>query len=484
MDYQLPKGTHDIIGAEARLYEEVIALMKQVAGIYGYQPIATPIFEHTELFTRSVGEGSDIVRKEMYTFLDKGDRSLTLRPELTAGAMRAIVNQKLDKTSNLPIKLYYEGPAFRYERPQLGRFRQFHQFGIEAVGISTPLNDVEAIMMGTYILQTLGFKSLQVKINSLGDKMSRDGYREALKGYFTPHIDKMCPDCKNRLEINPLRILDCKVPADQTLAKKAPKISDYLSEEAKNYFNNVLKYLDQYEIPYVIDNQLVRGLDYYSHVVYEYHLTDEVGRNYGAIGAGGHYDNLLAELGGKDLPGVGFGLGLERIIALINELKIAPDLSHTIECFVMPLAAEQVPYAYAIAMLLRSSGLACDMAYEPKNIKAQIKAAVAMGAQFGLIVGEEELKQESITIKNLETQTQEAVPLKELLAYLRKAYGHNHDCHCREDEECQCQEGEKCDCDCEEHECYCQEGEGCDCDCEEHECHCHDEDEPGKKEHE
>lgn len=473
MDYQLPKGTHDIVGTEARLYEEVIALMKQVAGIYGYQPISTPIFEHTELFTRSVGEGSDIVRKEMYTFRDKGERSLTLRPELTAGAMRAIVNQKLDKTGNLPIKLYYEGPAFRYERPQLGRFRQFHQFGIEAVGIASPINDVEAIMMGSYILQTLGFKSLQVKINSLGDQDSRDRYRAALKAYFAPKIEGMCPDCQNRYEVNPLRILDCKVPADQAVAKDAPKIGDYLSESAQKYFSDVRHYLDQYEIPYIIDDQLVRGLDYYSHVVYEYHLTDEVGKSYGAIGAGGHYDNLLAELGGKELPGVGFGLGLERIIALINELKIAPDLSHAIECFVMPLGADQVPYAYAIAMLLRTSGLATDLSYEPKNIKAQIKAAVGLGAKFALIVGEEELKKEIVTIKNLDTQTQEAIPLKDLLSYLRKAYSHHHDhgCQCQEGEGCEC--GDECECD---DECHCQEGDECDCD--DGKCQCHDEKEP------
>jgi histidyl-tRNA synthetase len=269
----------------------------------------------------------------------------------------------------------------------------------------------------------------------------------------------LCPDCQNRLEINPLRILDCKVPADQVLAKQAPKISNYLSEEAKKYFDEVRHHLDQYEIPYVIDDQLVRGLDYYSHVVYEYHLTDEIGKAYGAIGAGGHYDSLLSELGGKELPGVGFGLGIERIIALINELKIAPDLSHAIECFVMPLGAEQVNYAYAIAMLLRSSGLATDLSYEPKNIKAQIKAAVGLGAKFALIVGEEELKKEIVTIKNLDTQTQDAIPIKDLLSYLRKAYKHHHD------HGCQCQEGEVCEC-------------GDECDCDDGKCHCHDEKEP------
>jgi len=458
MDYQLPKGTHDIIGTEARLFDEVEMLFKQMASIYGYMPIMTPMFEHTELFTRSVGEGSDIVRKEMYTFIDKGNRSVTLRPEMTAGTLRAIVNAKLDKTADLPIKVYYNGPAFRYERPQLGRYRQFHQFGIEAVGVSQPINDFETILLGAYSFQALGFEHLVVKVNSLGDMVSREAYRDALKQYFEPQIGDMCPDCKERLKLNPLRILDCKVPADQERAKQAPKLKDFLSIEAKQYFETIIKKLDEYHIPYVIDDQLVRGLDYYSHVVFEYHLSDDKGQAYGALGAGGHYETLLEELGGAPLPGVGFAVGLERIIAAIQELGISPDFSQTLDCYVMPLGQEQSEYAFAVATLLRTAGLRTEMTYDDKGLKQQLKKAVKTGARFAIIIGEDERKKEEVAVKNLETQTQEVVAYKELINYMKKQYAHHHHDH---DHDCQCGED---GCECESESCQC---EGAECHCEE-----------------
>ncbi len=441
MEYQAPKGTHDLLNEDARLFEEVENLMKHLATLYGYVPLRTPIFEHTELFTRSVGESSDIVRKEMYSFLDKGERSLTLRPEMTAGALRAIVNAKLDKTADLPIKLYYSGPAFRYERPQLGRFRQFYQFGVEQVGITSLLNDAETIILGVDILTSLGFKNLVIKVNSLGDESSRNAYRAALKGYFSSHITKMCPDCKERLAINPLRILDCKVPTDQLIAKDAPKMNEYLSPEAKLYLKAVTTILDEYQLDYVLDEGLVRGLDYYSHVVYEYHLSDEIGATYGALGAGGHYDKLLQELGGSPLPGVGFAFGIDRIISIINELKLSPDLSDVVDCFVMPLGETEVKYAYAVTTLLRSTGLRTDLSYEAKSIKAQIKKATRLGAKYALIVGESEVRKETVMVKNLVTQEQVEVALKELINYFEK---NSHQCQCDHDHD-------------DDHECHCKE---------------------------
>lgn len=443
MNYQQPKGTHDMIGLEARLFDEVTSLMKEMARLYGYNSVHTPMFEATELFTRSVGEGSDIVRKEMYTFLDKGNRSLTLRPEMTAGALRAIINAKLDKTASLPIKVSYLGPSFRYERPQLGRFRQFHQFGIEAIGITSSINDVEAIMLGYHILEALGFSNIEVLINSLGDDASRDNYRQALKDYFKQHIEHMCPDCKNRYQINPLRILDCKVPSDQAIAKGAPNLTDYLSTEADEYYQSIKKYLDQYGIPYVQDDQLVRGLDYYSNIVFEYHLSDSLGKSYGALGAGGHYDHLFAELGGSPLQGVGFAFGLERIIALIQELAIAPDLSQLVDTYVIPVSEQEVAYAFAIASLLRNTGLITEMNYQPKSMKQSIKTALALGARYAIIVGEEEFKMETATVKDLSDQTQASVKVKGLVDYFQKLYDHHdHECHCHEGEDCHCKEQE------------------------------------------
>jgi len=486
MDYQAPKGTHDIILEEALLFDEVDGLFRQMASLYGYTPIKTPMFEHTELFTRSVGEGSDIVRKEMYTFIDKGNRSITLRPEMTAGALRAIVSAKLDKTADLPLKVWYSGPAFRYERPQLGRYRQFHQFGIEAVGVTSPLNDFESIMLGYYSLQALGFDSLMVKINSLGDKETRDKYRDSLRDYFAPHIEDMCPDCQARHKLNPLRILDCKVPADQAMAKEAPKLKDFLSEEAKTYFESIIKKMDEYHIPYVIDDQLVRGLDYYSHVVFEYHLSDDKGKAYGALGAGGHYETLLEELGGSSLPGVGYALGLERIVAIIQELGISPDFSKTIDCYVMPLSKAETDYGYAVATLLRSAGLRTEMTYDEKSIKQQLKRATRTGSKFAIIIGEDERKKEKVTVKDLEAQTQETVAFNQLINYMKAQYSHHHhhdhDCQCEEgkcectDEQCSCG-GAECDCHeegckCEGEQCECKEGT---CTCEGEECDCHHE---------
>ena len=280
------KGTHDIFLDEHNAYEMVESMMKSIAELYGYNGVRPPVLEYSQVFSRGVGESSDIVRKEMYTFPDKGGRDLTLRPEFTAGIMRLVIQNKLYATNELPLKLYYNGPVFRYERPQLGRYRQFNQFGVESIGNNSPINDVEVIVLAYTILCSLGLEGVTLKINTLGDDASRDNYRKALKEYFAAHIENMCEDCKSRYELNPLRILDCKVPEDRPIIDKAPKIGDYLSEQSKLRFEDVKDALDTLQIKYEVDDGLVRGLDYYSETVFEFHYKSKTGANYGAIGHG------------------------------------------------------------------------------------------------------------------------------------------------------------------------------------------------------
>ena len=271
------KGTHDVIGNEANAYSMVESLLKQIAEVFAYTEVRPPVLEHSELFVRGVGEGSDVVRKEMYTFLDKGDRSLTLRPEFTAGIMRVLIQNKLYVDREMPLKMYYCGPVFRYERPQLGRYRQFNQFGVESVGQPNYLNDAEVISMAYMMLVSLGLENVTLKINTLGDAESRENYKLALKNFFKDKVENMCPDCKQRYEINPLRILDCKVPEDKEIVKDAPKMSDYLTSASREKFDKLCSMLNDMAIPYEVDDTLVRGLDYYSDAVFEFHYKSSKG---------------------------------------------------------------------------------------------------------------------------------------------------------------------------------------------------------------
>lgn len=406
MEINPVKGTHDIIADEAEMYAFFEYDCRIIAELYGYKEIRTPIIEHTPLFLRSVGESSDIVTKEMYTFTDKGDRSLTLRPEMTAGVMRSIVSNKLYANADLPLKYYYCGPCFRYERPQAGRYRQFHQFGIEMVGASSFYQDAEVISLGARILQSLGIENVKVIINSLGDEKSRQGYRAALKEYFAKHIKNMCGDCKRRYEINPLRILDCKVPEDQEIIKGAPKMKDYLSKEANEYFDKVLEVLKKSGVEVEIDDNLVRGLDYYTGIVFEYHMSDD---DIGAIGAGGHYKNLLKEVGGPDLEGVGLSFGLERLAYVFNKVHPNEKPSSGPDFFIMPMNDETVESAYFLADILRGNGFAIEMNYSAKSFKTSFKIAERKRAKFAIILGDDEIANKQITVKNLKTQEQTIV---------------------------------------------------------------------------
>lgn len=418
MEISPVKGTHDIFDDEANLYRDVESHCLFLATLFNYQEIRTPIIEHTNLFVRGVGESSDIVNKEMYTFEDKGHRSITLRPELTAGIMRSIVTNKLYANADLPLKYFYLGPCFRYERPQAGRYRQFNQFGVEAIGAPSYFQDAEVISLGYRILFLLGINNVKVLINSLGDEESRKRYREALKDYFAKHIDNMCEDCKRRFETNPLRILDCKVEADQEIIKNAPKMSDYLSDESKLYLNNVVSLLKEIGIEVIQDDGLVRGLDYYTGVVFEYHVDKVEGLdNVGALGGGGHYAKLLKELGGPDLEGVGLAFGIERLAYIYSHVakggfKFGPDV------YVMGMSQEIIDKNFSLCEILRSNGFIVDTNYEVKSLKSLLKTAVKKNSKFAIIIGEDEMAKSQVTVKNLKTQEQTSVQLDDLTRIL------------------------------------------------------------------
>ena len=417
------KGTHDVYADENNAYEKVESLMKSIAEIYAYQGVRPPVLEHSPVFVRGVGEGSDIVRKEMYTFLDKGGRELTLRPEFTAGIMRLVVQNKLYATNELPLKLYYVGPVFRYERPQLGRYRQFNQFGVESIGHNSPLNDVEVIVLAYTILCSLGLENVKIKINTLGDEESRNNYRNALKAYFTEHIENMCVDCKSRFEINPLRILDCKVPDDRPIIEGAPRIGTYLSENSKERFDQVLEALEALQIPYEIDQSLVRGLDYYSETVFEFHYKSKEGNDYGAVGAGGHYGKLMSELGGPDLPGVGFSFGIERIVSVLKDDGLLGGVENQLDAYIMPLDKDSMIYAEEVAVILRNSGgYKVDMCFDNVKLGNMFKRAANKKAKFAVIIGENEVKDETVVLKDLVKQEQKTIKIEELVNKFDELY--------------------------------------------------------------
>ena len=428
------KGTHDILGKEADGYRYIERVFEAVAQLYGYQEFRIPTLEYTDVFNRSTGEGSDVVRKEMYTFLDKGNRSVTMRPEFTAGVARAIVEHKLYATEDLPIKCFYYGPVFRYERPQLGRYRQFNQFGVEAVGNDSPEIDVETIALAYTILTSLNLEKVKLKINTIGDDESRENYKKALKAYFADKLDQMCPDCHTRFELNPLRILDCKVPEDQLIVAKAPKMKDYLSDSAKARFDRVLALLDEMQIPYEVDDTLVRGLDYYSEVVYEFHYLSKEGNDYGAIGAGGHYGHLVKELGGPDVSGVGFSFGVERLYSVLKDDNLLPpSLNNPVEIYVMPMGDVAKPLAMQVATELRVSGYRTDMCFEDVKLGNMFKRAERKGASFAVIIGENEVNNQEVIIKNMASQEQVSCPIEKLTCKISELMG--EEC-C--DGECQC----------------------------------------------
>lgn len=419
MEIRNVKGTHDIFGEETKIYDYVIDVFSRLCKRYGASHIVIPTIEHTELFQRGVGEGSDVVRKEMYTFEDKGGRLITLRPEFTAGIVRSFIQNKF-YVNDLPCRLFYHGSVFRYERPQQGRYRQFNQLGVEFLGSDNFFVDVETISLAFSFLKKLGLdKNVIVKINSLGDLETRNNYRQALKDYFAQHLSNMCEDCQSRYELNPLRILDCKVDADRAYIEKAPSISTFLSPQSSKRFNDTIEALKQLEIPFEIDQTLVRGLDYYSEVVYEIHIKNA---NEGAIGAGGHYSTLIEELGGPKMSGVGFSFGLERLVSLFAAKSNLSQqaVKDEIDVYIMPIGDGVHSHALKIAQYLRDNNISSEICLEKTKLGNMFKKAQKRNAKFALIVGEDEIKNQTVQLKNLSTTEQIEVKIADILNKIKE----------------------------------------------------------------
>lgn len=417
---QIPRGTVDILPGESERWQYVEQLGRNLCKRYNYKEIRTPIFEHTEVFARGVGDTTDIVQKEMYTFTDRGDRSITLRPEGTASCVRAYVGNKLYGQPNQPTKLYYVGPMFRYERPQSGRMRQFVQFGVEALGSSDPAIDAEVIGLAMEFYRELGITGLKLVINSLGDTESRTAHREALINHFKPRIDEFCTDCKGRLEKNPLRILDCKKDRDHELMQTAPSIFDYLNDESKAYFEQVKSYLDAMGISYVVDPTLVRGLDYYNHTAFEIMLE---GEGFGAITTlcgGGRYNGLVEQFGGPETPGIGFALSIERLLMALDTQGIKIPIEESIDCYLVTLGDKAKEKATPLLFALRKAGIAAEKDYLDKKIKAQFKAADRLKAKFTAVLGDDELNNNIINVKDMATGEQEEVSLDNFVSYIQQ----------------------------------------------------------------
>lgn len=436
MSYQIPRGCQDILPEQSYAWQSLERTLREFCYLYNYDEIRTPIFEHTNVFKRE-NDSSDMVNKEMYTFkLENSKTSLTIRPEGTAGVVRSFVENKMYANPDLPVKLYYMGPMARHERPQKGRLRIFNQFGVECLGNKSPYTDVETIALAFSILKALGLQDLKVCLNTLGDDDSRANYRQALIDYFAPYKEELCSDCKRRYEQNPLRILDCKVDKDKECMKHVPKMKDYLNEESKSYFDTVCALLDELEIPYEIDDQLVRGLDYYTHTVFEIvSLNKEMGAQ-STVLAGGRYDGLIPYFGGPEaMSGIGWALGMERLLIALEaegiELGQKPDL----DVFVMCLDEEARTYAFKALTELRAYGYRCEMDMLGRGFKGQFKAADRSHAQFALLLGNKEAQDQTITIKNLKEKTQETIAREALIGYVDAHMEEEHEHHHQEEEE-------------------------------------------------
>lgn len=427
MAYSAPRGTVDLLPQQTKNWQYLEQLLRTIAFNYNVKEIRVPIFEHTELFNRAVGDTTDVVSKEMYTFSDRGDRSLTLRPEGTAGVVRAFVENKLYVNPDKLTKLYYMGPMFRYERPQKGRQRQFHQFGVEMLGLENPEVDVECMVMAVTIIESLGLKNVKLHINTLGDEASRENYRQALKDHFKDGLHELCKDCQERYEKNPLRILDCKVDKDHPLITTAPKTVDYLTPESKVHFEKVCALLDDLEIDYVVDTNLVRGLDYYCHTVFEVISEDPSFGNAATLGGGGRYNKLVQEMGGPETPGVGFAFGMERLALALDKMEL--DEEDGLDIYVMPLGQEAKDLSMQIVTMLRANGFSCDMDYADRSMKAMFKTVDRTQAHFAIIIGEEEVKNEVVNIKCTHDKHQETVGLENIVAYIENHLvgGHTHE---------------------------------------------------------
>ena len=402
------KGTQDTLPAESYKVQYIESAMRETAENFGYREMRTPVFEHTELFQRGVGETTDVVQKEMYTFSDKGDRSITLRPEGTAGAVRAFLEHGLFNDA-LPQKIYYLTSCYRYEKPQAGRLREFHQFGIECFGAGEPGADAEVISLADSIFSFLGIENLRLEINSIGCPGCRKEYHKALKEYFESRKDELCETCRDRLDRNPMRILDCKSPVCSEIAKDAPVVLDYLCDDCRNHFEKVKKYLDAMNIKYEINPRIVRGLDYYTRTVFEF-VSDEIGAQ-GTVCGGGRYDGLIEEMGGNPLPACGFGLGIERLLLLMEKTGVSFPEAKKCDLYIVSMGEEAGLKAASICRDLRDEGMCVQFDTVGRAFKAQMKYANKIGAQYIIVLGDNEIETGNIRLKNMADGTEREMQL-------------------------------------------------------------------------
>ncbi len=414
---QAPRGTKDVLPQDSYRWQAVEAKMRQAAAMAGYREVRTPVFEHTELFARGVGDTTDIVQKEMYTFKDKGDRSLTLKPEGTAGAVRAFLESNLYADA-LPCKMYYlDAPIFRYEAPQSGRLREHHQFGLECFGAQDATTDAELILLAYRLVSELGVKNLTVKINSIGCPTCRPKYHARLKEYLADRIGEMCPTCRTRFERNPLRVLDCKEKHCQELVQDAPSVLDLLCEDCAAHFAQLQACLQAAGIPYVVDSRIVRGLDYYTKTVFE--LITQTPEGNLTVCGGGRYDNLVEELGGPSVPAAGFGMGIERLLMLLDSDGVELPCPRTLDVFVTYMGSAKLA-AFQLVEALRAAGLKADMDHCGRSLKAQFKFANKTGAPLTATLGEEELAQGVVKLRDMNTRQEQVAPLAQAAQAVRE----------------------------------------------------------------
>lgn len=412
---QKPKGTQDWYGENMHKRTIIEELARKLCKVYNIKEIITPVFEHTVLFQRSVGETTDVVQKEMYTFEDKGKRSVTLKPEGTAGAIRAYLENSLYAESQ-PTKLFYVTPAFRYEQPQSGRLRQHHQFGVEFIGSKSPLAEVELITLIATFIKEIGLKKAMLHINSIGCPSCRKGYNEALLAYLREHEEKLCQTCKERMQKNPLRVIDCKVPTCKGIVENAPRTIDYLDQECKLHFEELKELLKELNIPYEVDTGIVRGLDYYTKTVFEFVNEDGF-----TLCGGGRYDKLVQDIDGKqDIPSVGFGMGIERILYFLEQEDVQLEPVPPVELYVGVLGQEAKAQAYKMVRELRLKGIVVETDYMDRSVKAQMKYANKIGAKHTIILGSDELEKKMAVIKNMESHEQTEISFEQLAEYFTR----------------------------------------------------------------
>ena len=411
-----PKGTYDVYGIDAKKREYVNEIIKGICQKYNFVNVETPVFEDSSLFHRSAGETSDLVSKETYDFKDRGDRNLTLRPEGTAGIVRWFIENKLYGNMTEPVKVYYNEKMYRYERPQSGRNREFTQFGVEMIGSDDIASDVEVISLCYNIFNLLGLDAV-IKINTLGDRESREKYHDALTNYLKPHIKDLCEDCQRRFETNPLRILDCKIDGDKDIIKNAPKIADYLNEESLNRYNKLKEELDLLEINYEENTNLVRGLDYYNHIVFEINVNID-GIDTLAIGGGGRYNNLVESLDGPSVPAVGFAIGFDRLMMCLDMAHVNIPVNNDVDVYIMYVSDTEKDYAVNICQNLRLNGFTTEMDYLGKGLKGQFKAADRFNAKYLVILNDKDLEDMMVNVKDNVTKEEEKVNINDLSDYL------------------------------------------------------------------